>query len=68
MVEVPTNKPVVRQDLNDAVYKTERGKFSAVIDQVLECHEKGQPVLVGTISIEKSELFERHAEKARREA
>ena len=57
VVEVPTNKPVVRQDLNDAVYKTERGKFSAVIDQVLECHEKGQPVLVGTISIEKSELL-----------
>ena len=57
VVEVPTNKPVVRQDLNDAVYKTERGKFNAVIDQVLECHEKGQPVLVGTISIEKSELL-----------
>ena len=57
VVEVPTNKPVVRQDMNDAVYKTERGKFNAVIDQVLECHEKGQPVLVGTISIEKSELL-----------
>ena len=55
VVEVPTNQPVARTDYNDVVYKTENGKFSAVIDQVVECHEKGQPVLVGTISIEKSE-------------
>ncbi len=59
VVEVPTNKPVIRTDLNDAVYKTEKGKFDAVIEQVLECHEKGQPVLVGTISIEKSEHLSR---------
>ena len=59
VVEVPTNRPVIRTDLNDAVYKTEKGKFGAVIEQVLECHEKGQPVLVGTISIEKSEHLSR---------
>ena len=57
VVEIPTNKPVIRKDLPDAVFKTERGKFSAVIDQIAEAHEKGQPVLVGTISIEKSELL-----------
>ncbi len=55
IVEVPTNRPVARKDLNDVVYKTERAKFDAVIEQILECHQKGQPVLVGTISIEKSE-------------
>ncbi len=47
----------MREDHHDVVYKTEQGKFNAVIDQMLECHEKGQPVLVGTISIEKSELL-----------
>ena len=57
VVEIPTNKPVIREDMNDAVYKTEKGKFDAVIEQVAACHEKGQPVLVGTISIEKSELL-----------
>ena len=57
VVEIPTNKPVIRQDLPDSVFKTERGKFNAVIDQIAEVHEKGQPVLVGTISIEKSELL-----------
>ena len=55
VVEIPTNKPVIRQDLPDAVFKTENGKFNAVIDQIAEVHQKGQPVLVGTISIEKSE-------------
>ena len=55
VVEIPTNKPVLRKDLPDSVYKTENGKFSAVIDAICEAHEKGQPVLVGTISIEKSE-------------
>ncbi len=63
VVEIPTNKPVARRDLNDAVYKTETGKFNAVIDQVVECHAKGQPVLVGTISIEKSELLSRMLKK-----
>ncbi len=57
VVEIPTNKPVIRTDFNDVVYKTERAKFNAVIDQIIECHAKGQPVLVGTISIEKSELL-----------
>lgn len=57
VIEIPTNKPVIRKDNNDVIYKTEMGKFNAVIEQVVECHEKGQPVLVGTISIEKSELL-----------
>lgn len=57
VVEIPTNKPVIRKDLPDSVYKTENGKFNAVINQIAEAHEKGQPVLVGTISIEKSELL-----------
>ena len=55
VVEIPTNKPMIRIDHHDAIYKTEKGKFNAVINQVEECHKKGQPVLVGTISIEKSE-------------
>ncbi|MCR5541760.1 MAG: preprotein translocase subunit SecA [Ruminococcus sp.] len=55
VIEIPTNKPVIRKDHPDVVYKTEAGKFDAVIDQIVECHEKGQPVLVGTVSIEKSE-------------
>ncbi len=57
VVEIPTNKPVARQDHHDIVYKTEAGKFRAIIAQVKRCHEKGQPVLVGTISIEKSEIL-----------
>ena len=57
VVEIPTNRPVARLDRPDAVYKTEAGKFRAIIKQVEACHEKGQPVLVGTISIEKSELL-----------
>ena len=57
VVEIPTNKPIARQDHHDIVYKTEAGKFRAIIAQVKRCHEKGQPVLVGTISIEKSEIL-----------
>ena len=57
VVEIPTNKPVARIDQPDIVYKTEAGKFRAIVQQVLECHAKGQPVLVGTISIEKSEVL-----------
>ena len=57
VVEIPTNRPVARQDHSDIVYKTEPGKFRAIIRQVKECHAKGQPVLVGTISIEKSEIL-----------
>ena len=55
VVTVPTNKPIQRKDLPDSIYKTEAAKFNAVIEQVVECHQKGQPVLVGTVSIEKSE-------------
>ena len=57
VVEIPTNRPVARQDHPDVVYKTEAGKFRAIIGQVAACHEKGQPVLVGTVSIEKSEIL-----------
>ena len=55
VVEIPTNKPVVREDKNDIVYKTEKGKFNAIVEDVKQSYEKGQPVLVGTVSIEKSE-------------
>ena len=55
VVEIPTNRPMIRKDQPDVVYKTERGKFNAVIEDIIKHHEKGQPVLVGTISIEKSE-------------
>ena len=55
VVEIPTNKPMIRKDLSDVVYKTMNGKYNAIIEQIKKCHEKGQPVLVGTVSIEKSE-------------
>ena len=57
IVEIPTNKPVARMDDPDRVYKTEKAKYDAIIERIEECHAKGQPVLVGTISIEKSELL-----------
>ena len=57
VIEIPTNKPVIRTDEPDVVYKTEKAKFSAVVEAVAECHEKGQPVLVGTVTIEKSEVL-----------
>ena len=57
VVQIPTNKPILRQDLPDVVYKNERGKFNAVAEDILERHAKKQPVLVGTVSIEKSELL-----------
>ena len=57
VVEIPTNKPVIRKDHTDVVYKNEIGKFRAIVQQVKACHEKGQPVLVGTVSIEKSEIL-----------
>ncbi len=57
VVEIPTNKPIARVDENDVVYKTEKSKFNAVIEKIIESHEKGQPVLVGTVTIEKSELL-----------
>jgi preprotein translocase subunit SecA len=63
VIEIPTNKPVIRVDHSDVVYKTEAGKFRAVIRQIQEAHEKGQPVLVGTISIEKSEVLSKLLKK-----
>ncbi len=57
VIVVPTNKPMIRKDYPDMVYKTEKGKFKAIVDDIVKTHEKGQPVLVGTISIEKSELL-----------
>ena len=57
VVEIPTNKPVIREDLPDVVYKTEGAKFRAVINEIVDAHAKNQPVLVGTISIEKSEIL-----------
>ena len=64
VVAIPTNRPVVRVDQPDAVYKTEAGKFRAIIAQVQECHRKGQPVLVGTVSIEKSEILSKLLKRA----
>ena len=64
VVEIPTNRPVARIDRTDVVYKTELGKFKAIIEQVIACHEKGQPVLVGTVSIEKSEILSKLLKKA----
>ena len=57
VIEIPTNKPIARIDENDVVYKTEKAKFEAVIENIIECNKKGQPVLVGTVTIEKSELL-----------
>ncbi len=64
VVEIPTNKPMIRQDDHDVVYKTEDAKLKAVIEQVKECHAKGQPVLVGTVSIEKNEALSKLLNKA----
>ncbi|MBE6573793.1 MAG: preprotein translocase subunit SecA [Ruminococcaceae bacterium] len=58
-VEIPTNKPMIRDDHNDVVYKTVAAKYDAIVRQVIDCHEKGQPVLVGTVSIDKSEAISR---------
>jgi preprotein translocase subunit SecA len=57
VVVIPTNKPMIRVDYPDVIYKTEKGKFEAVVNEIVECHKRGQPVLVGTVSIEKSELL-----------
>ncbi len=64
VIEIPTNKPVLRIDNQDQIYKNEHGKFLAAIEQIKECHAKGQPVLVGTISIEKSEILSKMLKKA----
>ena len=63
VVEIPTNKPIARQDHSDVVYKTEPGKFRAIVEQVKACNAKGQPVLVGTISIEKSEILSKYLKR-----
>ena len=63
VVEIPTNRPVIRQDHPDVVYKTEAAKYRAIVEQVKACHSKGQPVLVGTISIEKSEILSKLLKK-----
>ena len=63
VVEIPTNKPMIRNDRSDAVYKTVSGKYDAVVKQIVECHEKGQPVLVGTVSIDKSEELSRRLKR-----
>ena len=57
VIVIPTNRPVIRKDLDDAVYKTKKEKYNAVVEEVVKAHEKGQPVLVGTITIETSELL-----------
>ncbi len=59
VLEIPTNKPVQRMDLPDVIYSTERGKIKAIINAIIDCHEKGQPVLVGTVTVEKSEEISR---------
>ena len=63
VVEIPTNKPLARKDNDDVLYKTEEAKFGAIVDTIVECHEKGQPVLVGTVNIEKSEKLSRYLKK-----
>ena len=63
VIEIPTNKPICREDFPDVVYKTEKAKFNAVIEDIIEAHKTGQPVLVGTISIEKSELLSKMLRK-----
>ena len=63
VVEIPTNKPLIRQDNDDVLYKTEEAKFNAIIDVIQEAHQKGQPVLVGTVNIEKSEKLSRLLKK-----
>jgi len=63
VIEIPTNRPMIRDDHNDVVYKTVNGKYGAVVEQVKACHEKGQPVLVGTVSIEKSEELSRRLKR-----
>ncbi len=64
VVEIPTNKPMIRIDRNDAVYRGLEGKYNAIVEQVIECHKKGQPVLVGTVSIDKSELLSARLKRA----
>ena len=62
VVQVPTNKPMIRQDLNDVIYRTKKGKYNAVVEEIIKRHQTGQPVLVGTVSVEVSELISRMLE------
>ena len=64
VVEIPTNKPLIREDLPDVIFQTERAKYKHVIEQIKKCHDAGQPILVGTISIEKSELLSKMLKRA----
>ncbi len=63
VIVVPTNKPMVRRDLSDTIYKTLRGKYGAIVEEIGECHKKGQPVLVGTTSIEKNEIISEYLKR-----
>ncbi len=63
VIEIPTNKPVIRKDLNDLLYKTEKAKYEAIVADIEDCYKRGQPVLVGTVSIEKSELLSKMLDK-----
>ena len=63
VVAIPTNRPMIRNDQNDVIYKNENAKFNAIVQSIKESHEKGQPVLVGTVSIEKSEKLSRILKK-----
>ncbi len=65
VVEIPTNKPLIREDMPDVIFQTERGKFNNAIEQIKKCHEAGQPILVGTISIEKSEVLSKMLKRER---
>ena len=60
VVSVPTNRPMIRKDLNDQIFRTEKEKYLAITNKIIECHSKGQPVLVGTTSIEKSEKISKN--------
>ncbi len=64
VVSIPTNKPVIRVDQNDVIYKNERAKFNAIVESVKEAHAKGQPILIGTVSVEKSELLSKKLKEA----
>src|SRR5258708_6216232 len=60
VVEIPTHKPMIRKDITDSIYKTEKAKFSAIVRDIAERHKKGQPILIGTVSIQKNELLAEH--------
>src|SRR5699024_6581848 len=65
VIVIPTNKPIIRDDRSDMIYKTIDGKFNAVVDKIKECHDRGQPVLVGTVAVETSEVISQLLKRAR---